>query len=81
MEDESLDVNNATLFNEFFNAVERAKEHARNGKLNLAKTQYLVMLELYDRLRNNNMEHHLHELAYEHISTVFQTLNNVGKDE
>ncbi len=73
--EDSLRVDENQLLNLFFDSAQKARDYASQGKHNLAKTQYLLMLEVYDRLRNDSAQHEMQELAYNHISEVFKLLN------
>lgn len=67
-------LNEEELFKSFSEAYVKALEYLAKEKFELAKTQYLIMFELHNRLSNKNANNLL-EITSKNMREVFNKLN------
>ncbi len=67
------DANN--LFQAFANSYYKALDLIESEKHELARTHYLLMLDYYTRILDNNFQESLVELMHEQLMKVYSELN------
>ncbi len=64
------------LFQAFANSYYKALDLIDSEKHELARTQYLLMLDYYTRILDHNFQESIVELMHEQLMKVYGELNN-----